>query len=291
MVTCERCSISLTVHSTPPVLRCHYCAHEEPVPESCPECLSPVTRMRGLGTQQVERFLAHRFPRARIGRMDLDTTGTKWAHHRILDRVKRGELDLLLGTQMIAKGLDFPEVTVVGVVDADTALHLPDFRASERTFQLVAQVAGRTGRGPKGGRVVVQTRNPDHYALVHAADHDADGFLAEELEMRRDPPYPPHVGLVRVLFHGPDRAKVAQRAEQAGDWIRALDRQLLKGQLMVLGPAQAPLSRIKGRWRWHLIVKAEDRKALGQMVRAWAKGPGASADLGVVLDRDPMSLL
>src|SRR2546428_3628192 len=158
--TCPRCAIALTVHQTPPALRCHYCGHEEPVPATCRVCGHATQRMRGIGTQQLEHFIGLRFPEARIVRMDLDTTSTKWAHHRILERVARREVDILLGTQMIAKGLDFPYVTVVGVVDADTALHFPDFRAGERTFQLVAQVAGRAGRGPLGRAVYVQTRAP-----------------------------------------------------------------------------------------------------------------------------------
>src|SRR6266705_2185862 len=160
--TCPRCAIALTVHQAPAALRCHYCGHEEPVPTVCRVCGKETQRMRGLGTQQLEHFVGLRFPAARIARMDLDTTSTKWAHHRVLERMAQGSIDILLGTQMIAKGLDFPNVTVVGVVDADTGLHLPDFRAAERTFQLVAQVAGRAGRGPKGGRVYVQTRAPDH---------------------------------------------------------------------------------------------------------------------------------
>ncbi len=177
---CPDCSIALTLHRVPPGLRCHYCARRFPVPATCAACGHPVQRARGVGTQQLESLVASRFPSARLARMDLDTTSARWSHHRILERIDRGDADVLLGTQMIAKGMDFPNVTLVGVVDADTALHLPDFRAGERTFQLVAQVAGRAGRGPKGGKVVVQTRNPDHPALRFAAGHDAEGFLAQE---------------------------------------------------------------------------------------------------------------
>ena len=148
---CRRCTISLTVHRAPPGLRCHYCGYEEPLPLTCRKCASPVQQMRGVGTQQLEQVLSERYPGARVARMDLDTTSTKWSHQRILGTVERGEVDLLIGTQMIAKGLDFPNVTLVGVINADTALHFPDFRAAERTFQLVTQVAGRTGRGERGG--------------------------------------------------------------------------------------------------------------------------------------------
>src|SRR5437867_7583357 len=168
--------------------------------------------MRGLGTQQLEHFVALRFPEARVARMDLDTTSTKWAHHRILERMAQGKLDILLGTQMIAKGLDFPNVTVVGVVDADTGLNLPDFRAAERTFQLLAQVAGGAGRGPKGGRVLVQTRHPAHHALVWSARHDAEGFLREERALRESPPYPPATSLVNLLISGPEERAVSRHA-------------------------------------------------------------------------------
>src|SRR5256712_1837536 len=203
--TCPRCAIALTVHQTPAALRCHYCGHEEPVPATCRVCGHATQRMRGIGTQQLEHFNGLRFPEARIVRMDLDTTSTKWAHHRILERVARREVDILLGTQMIAKGLDFPYVTVVGVVDADTALHFPDFRAGERTFQLLAQVARRAGRGALGGAVYVQTRAPTHHAIRAAAAHSVEAFAAEELPLRTTPhpAYPPHVGLARFLATAP----------------------------------------------------------------------------------------
>ncbi|MGH7538180.1 MAG: replication restart helicase PriA, partial [Gemmatimonadales bacterium] len=219
---CPRCAIALTVHATPAALRCHYCAHEAAVPAACRRCGRETQRMRGLGTQQLEHFVGLRFPAARIARMDLDTTSSKWGHRRVLERVERREVDILLGTQMIAKGLDFPQVTVVGVVDADTGLHFPDFRAAERTFQLVAQVAGRAGRGPAGGRVVVQTRAPDHHALRAAAAHDVTGFAAAELPLRAPPhpTYPPHVGLVRFVALGATEEAAAARAGRVAQWLR-----------------------------------------------------------------------
>jgi primosomal protein N' (replication factor Y) len=176
--------------------------------------------------------------------MDLDTTSTKWSHQRILGAVEAGEVDLLLGTQMIAKGLDFPNVTLVGVVDADTGLYLPDFRSAERTFQLLAQVAGRAGRGPKGGLVLVQTRHPAHHALVWAASHDAEGFLRQERALRESPPYPPATALVNLLVSGTDEYDVGRRAAEVADWCGAL---LAKYDLPVtlLGPAPCPLARIR----------------------------------------------
>jgi primosomal protein N' (replication factor Y) len=286
---CGRCSIALTVHQTPPALRCHYCGHDEPIPLACAVCGGSVQRMRGVGTQQLERFLSGRFPTARLARMDLDTTSAKWSHHRILDRVGRGEVDILLGTQMIAKGLDFPNVTVVGVVDADTALHLPDFRAAERTFQLIAQVAGRAGRGPKGGRVVVQTRNPDHYALVAAARHDAEGFLALELAQRRDPPYPPLAALVNLVISGEDETAVADAATETARWCTSLvEHQHL--QVDVLGPAPCAMSRIQARWRWHVVLRGGP-EPLGRIVRYASVRLPQPGGTRVIIDRDPVSLL
>src|SRR5881296_66007 len=286
---CPRCAIALTVHQTPPALRCHYCGHEEPIPGSCGQCGHETQRMRGLGTQQLEHFVGLRFPAARVARMDLDTTSTKWAHHRILERVARGDVDILLGTQMIAKGLDFPNVTVVGVVDADTGLHLPDFRAAERTFQLVAQVAGRAGRGPKGGRVYVQTRAPDHHAIRAAAVHSVAQFAAAELPLRAPPhpAYPPHVGLARFVASGTDAGRTQQTAERVAAWLRRANTERLGGALTVLGPAPCPIERLKGRWRWHVLVKSTEARAIGRVVRAWS----ARARRAVVVDRDPVSLL
>jgi primosomal protein N' (replication factor Y) (superfamily II helicase) len=286
---CPHCAIALTVHQTPPALRCHYCGHEEPIPTTCRRCGTETQRMRGLGTQQLEHFVALRYPAARIARMDLDTTSTKWAHHRILERVAQGTVDILLGTQMIAKGLDFPNVTVVGVVDADTGLHLPDFRAAERTFQLVAQVAGRAGRGPKGGRVFVQTRAPEHHAIRAAAAHSVQAFAAAELPLRAPPHplYPPSVGLARFVASHPDAASAERAAERVAGWLRRANAERLGGALAVLGPAPCPLGRLKGRWRWHVLVKSPEPRALGRVVRAWgARGRGI-----VVVDRDPVSLL
>jgi len=290
---CPRCAIALTLHATPAPasLRCHYCGHEEPVPPACPDCGHGVQRMRGLGTQQLEHFLSRRFPAARIARMDLDTTSTKWGHHRILDRVARREVDVLLGTQMIAKGLDFPDVTVVGVVDADTALHLPDFRAAERTFQLIAQVAGRAGRGPAGGRVVVQTRAPDHHAIRAAAAHSVEAFAAAELPLRAPPgpAYPPTVGLVRFVALAATEAAAARRAARVADWLQRANAGRLGDALSVLGPAPCPIARLQGRWRWHVLARSADASALGRVLRAWRDM--ARGTEGIVVDRDPVSLL
>jgi primosomal protein N' (replication factor Y) len=286
---CPRCAISLTVHRAPPALRCHYCGHEEVLPHTCRSCANPVQQMRGVGTQQLEQVLAERYPRARVARMDLDTTSSKWSHQRILGAVERGDVDLLIGTQMIAKGLDYPNVTLVGVVDADTGLYLPDFRSAERTFQLIAQVAGRAGRGPKGGRVVVQTRHPLHHALLRAAKHDAEGFLQEERELRRAPPYPPELHLVNLIVSGEEESETATRAAEVADWCNSLvARHGLA--VTVLGPAPCPLARIKDRWRWHVLLKGPSA-VLGRVVRYAARRLRSGGKTRVVIDRDPVSLL
>jgi primosomal protein N' (replication factor Y) len=285
---CPRCSISLTVHRSPAVVRCHYCDYQAPVPSACAACGHVVQVERGVGTQQLEQLVAERFPGARLARMDLDTTGARWAHQRILGAVERREVDILLGTQMIAKGIDLPEVTLVGVVDADLALHLPDFRAAERTFQLLTQVAGRAGRGDRGGRVIVQTRRPEHHALVHAARHDVEGFLAIERQQRASPPYPPELELVNLIVSGEDQAAVVARVTRLADWCGSMvDRHRL--DVTVLGPAPCPVVRIKDRWRYHVLLKGKG-KALGRLVRTLAPRTGGR-DVRVAIDRDPGSLL
>ncbi len=286
---CPNCSIALTVHRAPEGLRCHYCDHRDVMPARCAECGGAVHVGRGVGTQQLERLVAERYPSARVARMDLDTTGGKGAHQRILAAVDSGDVDILLGTQMIAKGLDFPRVTLVGVVDADTALHLPDFRASERTFQLLAQVAGRAGRGPRGGRVIVQTRSPAHHALTFAAAHDTDGFAAAELELRRSPPYPPFVSLVNLVVSSAVEIAAADAAERVAAWCARLV-EARKLPVVVLGPAPCPLARLKDRWRWHLMLKGPPR-AIGEVVRYAARRLPKVRQVRVVIDRDPVTLL
>ncbi|HET7040293.1 MAG TPA: primosomal protein N' [Gemmatimonadales bacterium] len=289
---CPHCSIALTVHHAPARLRCHYCGYDAAVPAACGQCGGAAQRTRGVGTQELERWLGTRYPAARIARMDADTTGTKWSHRQILDAVEQGAVDVLFGTQMIAKGLDFPNVTLVGVVDADTGLHLPDFRAAERTFQLIAQVAGRAGRGPRGGDVLVQTRSAAHYALQTAAAHDYEAFAGRELAARQRPAYPPVVGLVNVLVSGPADDVVAGAAVDAADWVRAAIAARAPGVELV-GPAPAPLARLKGRWRWHFLLRSADRALLGRLTRYVARRAPQSRSRGIrlIVDRDPVSLL
>jgi primosomal protein N' (replication factor Y) len=291
--TCPHCSISLTYHRLPEVLACHYCQHQEPVPARCARCRGETLKRRGLGTQQVERVVAERFPSARIARMDVDTTSGKWAHAAILDRVGAGEVDILLGTQMIAKGLDFPNVTLVGVVDADTGLNLPDFRAAERTFQLLSQVAGRAGRGPRGGEVLIQTRMPESHAVRHALTHDVHAFVREELAARRMPAYPPFVSIANVVCSGTDQQATADATLAAAAWVRRLFERARVRDVELVGPAPCPVDRIKDRWRWHFLLKSPRPASLTRVARYLAeKGPVPRAHgLRLVVDRDPVGLL
>jgi primosomal protein N' (replication factor Y) len=293
VATCPQCSITLTYHRTPERLVCHYCLHREEPRTACRRCGGATLRQRGLGTQQLERLLVERFPAARVARMDVDTTSGKWAHAEILDRVGRGEVDVLLGTQMIAKGLDFPNVTLVGVIDADVGINLPDFRASERCFQLLAQVAGRAGRGPKGGRVLIQTRLPQHHAVRCAVAHDYLAFVREEAAGREQPPYPPLVRLANVVFSGLTEQDTERLAQRGADWLRRLVARHAPGAVTVIGPAPCAVERIKTRWRWHALLKAEHPGELTRVARYFLERfevPKA-AQLRVTVDRDPVSLL
>jgi primosomal protein N' (replication factor Y) len=288
---CPDCSVSLTYHKVKRRILCHYCRHEEPAPSRCDRCGSEELSYRGLGTEQVERVVAESFPGARIARMDVDTTSGKWSHHEILGRVERGEVDILLGTQMIAKGLDFPRVTLVGVVNADVGIHLPDFRASERTFQLLSQVAGRTGRGPLGGEVLVQTSLPDHYSVQAALTHDFVSFAHRELQERVSPPYPPHVRLANVVLSSPAAEDAAREAERGVRWIQSfLGRD--SGRVELVGPAPAPIEKLQGRWRWHFILRSTSPRALGEVLLAFRDGfQVRGRDVRLIIDRDPVALL
>jgi primosomal protein N' (replication factor Y) (superfamily II helicase) len=291
---CPHCNVSLTYHRRRARITCHYCLHEAPLPERCTACGSRDLSFRGVGTEQVERAVGEVFATARIARMDVDTTSGKWAHHEILGRVERGEVDILLGTQMIAKGLDFPNVTLVGVINADVGINLPDFRASERTFQLLTQVAGRAGRGSRGGEVIVQTSLPDHYVIVCAQQHDFLGFAAREIAARESPRYPPFSRLINVVVSGVEEERTQEAATAAAGWLRGLiASQRLQG-IELVGPAPCPIDRIRGRWRWHLLLRADGAALLGRVGRYFAERfelPGGKGELRMAIDRDPVALL
>jgi primosomal protein N' (replication factor Y) len=289
---CQHCAVSLTYHRASGRLICHHCRYEEPAPKRCPECGSEDLDHRGLGTEQVERVVLETFPSARVARMDVDTTSGKWAHQEILGRVERGEVDILLGTQMIAKGLDFPRVTLVGVVNADVGIHLPDFRAGERTFQLLSQVAGRAGRGPLGGKVLIQTSMPDHYVLQAVRAHDYEGFAQRELEERLNPPYPPHLRMVNVVVSSPQDQVALENAEAGVRWVDEWIRAHPRSGIQRVGPAPAPIERLHGRYRWHFLLRGGSPSSLGALCTAFMGGfQPRGADVRVALDRDPVALL
>ncbi|MEO6778350.1 MAG: primosomal protein N', partial [Gemmatimonadaceae bacterium] len=293
VATCPNCSITLTYHRSPERLVCHYCMHQEEPQRTCRRCGGVTLGRRGLGTQQVERLVCEHLPTARVARMDVDTTSGKWAHTEILDRVGAGEVDILLGTQMIAKGLDFPNVTLVGVIDADVGINLPDFRASERCFQLLSQVAGRSGRGKKGGEVFIQTRVPSHHAVRYAVQHDYSAFVAEELSGRVTPPYPPNNRLANIVFSGMRETAVADLAIAGAEWLRRLIRARESAGLTVVGPAPCAVERIKTRWRWHVLLKSEHPHELTRVGRYFLERFAVPArdGLRVTFDRDPVALL
>ena len=294
IVGCGNCRISLTLHKRINRLLCHYCGHQETVPTACPSCGSASISLEGAGTERVESLLREAFPERVIDRMDMDTTGGKWSHHEILERLRTGATDILVGTQMIAKGLDFPNVLLVGVVSADTAMNLPDFRATERTFQLLAQVAGRTGRGERSGEVLIQTFNPAHPAIRAVMGHDYAGFARLELEVRREASYPPFVRLLNVILSGTDEPTVDRFAAETAELVRALIRKKnLAGKLSLLGPAPCALEKLRGRFRRHLIFKCPDPALLGS-VGTFLAGrikPPSKGACRVTLDRDPVSLM
>jgi len=287
---CPNCSVSLTYHRLRSSSLCHYCDYQVPFPCICPDCGEPELREMGVGTERVEQELLTRFPTARIARMDSDTVAGKGGHGRILERVSRGEVDILIGTQMIAKGHDFPGVTLVGVLQAEGSLYLPDFRAAERTFQLLSQVIGRAGRGELPGRVLVQAMQPDHYALQHAIAHDYNRFYDEEMLFRQELGYPPFGYLAAIQFSGTAEAAVSDAAAQAARLLVMLKADLgLRSEL--LGPVQAPLYRLRGRFRRHLLLKDADRNALRRLLSAYRKTRSSPVLVREIIDVDPVDLL
>ncbi len=274
---CPSCDVSLTYHSSDETFRCHYCDRKEPAAGACPRCASPFFKHKGSGTQKAEKELLRHFPGLRVLRLDSDSARPRGAQASILAAFARGEADVLLGTQMISKGLDFHRVTFVGVVSADHSLHMPDFRAAERTFQQLVQVAGRAGRGSKAGRVVVQTRAPEHPALLAAAAHDFARFAEGELAMRKDFGYPPYGRLIALGLAGEDEDRVVEACARVVDELasaRAAWQAAAKergaadeGALDVLGPAPSPLARLRGKLRYRITLKDRDSKRLHAIAR------------------------
>ncbi len=278
---CSSCFVALTYHRQYDRLVCHQCNRQTRLPASCRQCGSPRVRLMGAGVEKVETEAARVFPRARLLRWDRDVTRGRHAHERILDAFARRDADILIGTQMLAKGLDLPAVTVVGVINADIGLHLPDFRAGERTFQLVTQVAGRAGRGERPGHVVIQTYQPDHYAIVAASRYDYEGFVAGELDARRRTGYPPYARLVRLGFSHTNPRYAREEALRVQKTL-ALRRAEAGSDVEVLGPSPAYVPRVRGRWRWQLLLRGVDPATL---IR------GFLLPQGWTIDVDPVTLV
>ncbi|MHB8863586.1 MAG: replication restart helicase PriA [Pirellulaceae bacterium] len=290
VVKCPHCDIALTHHRQGDKAVCHYCEFEIPTPARCPGCQFDGIRYSGQGTQKLEGEVQARFPGVACLRMDSDSMAKPGSHEDALDRFRTGQVKILLGTQMIAKGLDFPNVTLVGVINADTALHFPDFRAAERTFQLVTQVAGRTGRGERGGRVLVQTYSPDHPAIVAAQRHDYVMFANQELPIRREFAYPPIVSLIRIVVRGPLESIVEQFAEHVAGQLRA-EAHARNVAPRVLGPVAAPMPKLRGNFRFHILLYHADQPALREVVSAATEGLKAPEDVLWMVDVDPIDML
>jgi primosomal protein N' (replication factor Y) len=287
-VQCRNCSVTLTFHRRDRRLLCHYCGYAERVPSICPKCRSEHIYFVGVGSEKVEEELHREFPRARITRLDRDTVTGKRQYEVILQGFRDGDFDILVGTQMIAKGHDIPNVTLVGVVSADTGLGMPDFRAAERTFQLLTQVAGRAGRGDLPGIVLVQTINPDHYAVRMAATHDYQAFYEKELNFRRLMHYPPFTAMANLLVRSEKQEEAMRLSAELGRLLTPAPE-----KIKVMGPAEAPVPRLKNEFRYQLLIKSASRKTLNELLvraREFAlenKWPATA----LVIDVDPLTLM
>ena len=289
-LSCPDCSVTLTYHRQRGQSICHYCDYAVPAPGICPACGGPELKELGAGTERVEQELKELLPGARILRMDSDTTSGRGGHERLLSRMAEGSADILIGTQMIAKGHDFPGVTLVGVINGDAGLNMPDFRSSERTFQLLSQIIGRAGRGEQPGHVLVQARNPDHYAISCAVNHDSEGFYRQELEFRREAGYPPFSHLACLAFSGTGEDATEAEASAAARALQIIrrDRRL---RIEVLGPAPAPLYRLRGRFRRQILLKSPDRPPLKTLLDLWLASWKSSTTVRLTVDIDPVDMM
>ena len=287
--SCPNCDISLTLHMDTKTMNCHYCGFSKGIPQVCPNCQSRSIRYYGTGTQKAYDELAELFPQARILRMDVDTTRRKGSHQTLLDQFGRGEADILLGTQMIAKGLDFPNVTLVGVLNADTALNLPDFRSSERTFQLLTQVAGRAGRAEKAGQVLIQSYNPEHYAIRFAKDQDYEGFYAYEMGIRRQLGYPPYYFTIGITLSHKKEEEVVKRAYE----VMGILRSGLSETSKILGPTPKPIARTHNLYHYQILIKYRLEDELGptlNQVLALTQ-ERENSELRLSIDHEPQQFL
>jgi len=295
-VQCKNCDITMTLHQEANALKCHYCGYIRSQVAGCHVCGSPKIKLLGLGTERVEGKIKEVFPEARVARMDRDTTARKGALLRILKDLKIGAIDILIGTQMVAKGHDYPNITLVGIICADLSLNFPDFRAGERTFQLLAQVAGRAGRGTRPGRVILQTYNPDHFCILTARDQDYRAFFEHEIRFRKTLNYPPFSRLIHILISGKDKEQTALYAQNLGEVCRALqsENRAYREKVKRLGPVAAPLPRLHKQYRWHILLKGLQPAPLHSLTRALmerVERPRSKAGMKVVVDVDPIDML
>ena len=267
---CPNCSVTLTYHLGDRSLQCHYCDYRIQAPGDCPKCQGHRLQGMGIGTERLEQEIRTLFPETQVGRMDHDTTSRRRSHLQILKKLENGSIDILVGTQMIVKGHDFPNVTFVGVVSADTSLHFPDFRSSERTFQLLTQVAGRAGRGEVFGEVVIQTFNPDHYSILRAKDHDYVGFYQEEIQFRKALEYPPFSRFINFRLAGNSEKRTKAMAEEMGNNGQALLKKGYGKGIEILGPSAAPFAKMRGKFRWQMLAKGKNPPLLHQFAKGLA---------------------
>jgi primosomal protein N' (replication factor Y) (superfamily II helicase) len=286
-IQCPNCDVTLTYHRSERVIVCHYCNHRAAVPRACPSCGKKYIYYVGEGTEQLEEMLTQLFPSLRVARIDRDTTARRRVFEQSLADFSAGKIDTLVGTQMLAKGHDFPNVTLVGVVSVDAGLALPDFRSAERTFQLITQVAGRAGRGDRPGRVLIQTYHPYHYALRHACAQDYEAFYKEEVQYRQNHSYPPFVALATLLVHGPDLGRVRTDSLELRKQLDAANEER---KCRILGPAPAPLARLKGEHRFQLLLKSRNRRHLREVADAALSSSGLNLR-SVNLEIDPVSIM
>jgi primosomal protein N' (replication factor Y) len=291
LIKCANCDISMYYHRDREEMHCHYCGHVYPSPRRCPKCGSFSFAYGSPGTQRVEQNLRVLFPQARILRLDSDSARRQDTYKNMYRSMKDKDVDILLGTQMISKGLDFPNVTLVGIINADISLNVPDFRSAERTFQLCTQVAGRSGRADKSGEVIIQTFNPEHYAIVHAGNQDFPAFAEEELSHRRKLCYPPYYRLARMLFQGNDASLLEQEMKDLAAKALVVGSSFKPGEVILLGPAPAPITRMNTLHRWHLIVKAKSPALVKKALELISGSYSAPHAIQVQVDIDPLSLM
>ena len=293
---CDNCDISLTYHKSTNRLRCHYCGDTRPMPKKCPSCGSEYFKNFGIGTEKIEEEVRKLFPDARVKRMDSDSIKTRNDYENALDTMKNKEIDILIGTQMISKGLDFPGVTLVGIIAADITLNLPDFRSPERTYQLVTQVAGRAGRGEVPGKVVLQTYSPEHYSIISSVTNNYKEFYSYESELRREFGYPPYKSIATITIFGMNLFNVKRSMEYSSYLLKRLVKKEELDSVEIMGPHPAPLERINNNFRWQILIKFgyNDTKSMKNLIRRvyiTDREKNKFGNIKISIDIDPSSIL